>query len=201
MNTTTKSAAIKSGIDEFYDSLYLDQLEAEQEMLESLEDEDFWWHLSPENGISADKAMAFTIKAIETLSHGEVLFGKAFRKASFLGKLILAAEAANWAAKTISYAFYTAKACLIEQAMRAGVLSWVTPDEYGNNVVFLYEDGVGAASFHDPYGDVKLEGSRFNADIHYPWSGVTRQDQAFELLQDPCLLKEIAEATTPAELR
>lgn len=116
-------------------------------------------------------------------------------------RYILLAEACNWAAKVISSSYYDRKPALVVLASRQwGVRTWLDTDPRGNVVYYLYHKEVGVASFHDPYGEVSSLNPEISEGWQFPWSGIRRQDQAFELLGDLDLVKEIAVLTRPRRL-
>lgn len=108
------------------------------------------------------------------------------------GNPIVVAEAVNWAAKTITPGFYDLKGGVVDQVSRMpGVVSG-----WGEDGTFtLFHGDVGAASFHDPHEEISSGG-----EWPHPWSGVRRQDLAFQLLVDKDLLEKAARATTPEAL-
>lgn len=117
-------------------------------------------------------------------------------------RAILAAEAVNWAAKTIDENWYDVKAAACQAALTFGALAWVEDDEYNNPVLYIFHREVGTASFHFPDTDelFSMEGEKFHGyglQGRFPWSGIGRQDQAFDLLQNVELLEQYAWATRP----
>lgn len=112
---------------------------------------------------------------------------------------ILLAEAINWAAKTIDYSFYEVKEMVwIEAAQRNGVqCGWADDD-----TLALFHPAVGTAHAHriDPWHPL-AEGIGV---WPHEWSGVRRQEWAFELLasgeEARELRKEFALATTPTAM-
>lgn len=104
-------------------------------------------------------------------------------------RAVLVAEAVNWAAKIIDGGFYDLKPAVCDEvAAMAGVVSgWGDDDCF-----YLCADGAGAASFHDPFGQIKSRG-----EWPFPWSGVLRQAHAFDLLRDENLRKRVDFLTNP----
>lgn len=143
----------------------------------------------------------YTEKCLE--SDG-VEFGEAYLNTGYAGRLILLAEAVNWAAKTISDWYYGLKPQLIVAAANEGAKAWSNTDEYDQTTYYLYTPSVGTASFHDPNDEVFYQGIEntigFIPDKHWPWSGIYRQGCAFALLTDEDLLKQMANATRPRNL-
>ena len=131
----------------------------------------------------------------------------AFEKVNSNAKIILLAEAANWAAKVIDSSYYELKAELIRTAMARGVRCWASDDEWnGTSIFYLYDREIGVASFHDPFDSidywqmVELSDYLSNDNWNFPWSGVRRQNLAFDLLGDENLLKKMAILTRPRKL-
>ena len=131
----------------------------------------------------------------------------AFEKVNSNAKIILLAEAANWAAKVIDSSYYELKAELIRTAIVRGIRCWVSTDEWSDTSIFyLYDKEVGVASFHDPFDSVnycqmmELSDYLSNDNWNFPWSGIRRQNLAFDLLGDENLLKEMAILTRPRKL-
>ncbi len=115
-------------------------------------------------------------------------------------------EAVNLAAKEVDYTFYRIKPAMI-------IAAWKTGAQFGFNnddgTYSLFHTDIGTASFHDPDGEVEwLVESVLGEDIPqwpYEWSGIYRQDQAFDILQDlkntEGLIAEMIRSTTPVELK
>ena len=101
---------------------------------------------------------------------------------------IMIAEAVNWAAKTIDYKFYGIKPAVIDAAIAIGCDGGWGSD----GCFFLADDRVGVASFHDPAGDIRADGH-----WPHPWTGVRRQDAAFDILVNPAVRRLYREATAP----
>ncbi len=115
------------------------------------------------------------------------------------------AEAINLAAKEISYSFYSLKPMLV-------VLVWKLGGDFGfgeDNAYHLGTNSTGVASFHDPYDEIgSLVLNSLNERIpvwNHGWSGVVRQDDAFNILRDleegPGLAEQYAEATSTEDMR
>jgi hypothetical protein len=91
------------------------------------------------------------------------------------------------------------KGQLIEEAVFASPskselrFGW-NKDEWENDVFFLFHPEVGAASFHDPNCEINVD---YDIKWGHEWSGISRQDQAFDLLEDSKLRHYMAEVTTP----
>lgn len=104
---------------------------------------------------------------------------------------ILITEAVNWAAKVIDWSFYDLKPDCIRECVELGA-----EGGWRGEIFYLYHHAVGVASFHDPYGQIDI------GALYWPWewSGVTRQDAAFELLTDLRLRRQMAYATAPGDL-
>ena len=137
------------------------------------------------------------------LARYNVVPGPAFYNRSFSARLILLAEAANLAAKVFHPAFYQVKPHLIAAAAYEGCLCWQEDDEFDHPVYHLYHREVGTACFHDPNEecfDLGIENApRFNSR-RFHWSGIYRQDEAFDLLVDEAALARMAKATRPRNL-
>jgi hypothetical protein len=132
---------------------------------------------------------------IDILQDAGVNFGCGFFQLTEREQAVLVTEAVNWAAKSIDDWFYGLKSRMYQYALDQGALGWYNEDE---EVYYLYTPRTGVACFHDPFGEMEwVHGKRFNIGHCYGWSGVYRQDQAFDLLVNPALLDEMAEATRP----
>lgn len=115
-------------------------------------------------------------------------------------------EAINWAAKTISYHFYDLKPKLIVAAAQIPGVHF----GYGDDSTYsLGSPTIGTASFHDPGDEVGyILSEHLNKDIpqwEYEWSGVSRQESAFEILEDLSsgrgLVEVYANTTSPEPIR
>lgn len=104
---------------------------------------------------------------------------------------ILLTEACNWAAKVLDYEFYSLKPRCIEECVHLGA-----DGGWKNGIFYLYHPDVGVASFHDPMGEIQIE------DMNWPfeWSGIPRQERAFDLLTDRKTRLQYRYATAPGEL-
>ncbi len=133
-------------------------------------------------------------------SYGVTVDGSGYLSVTEAAGNILIAEAVNLAAKELNPEFYELKAHVFVEAAESG-------KEYGVSVYFndqdgtwsLYHKDVGVVSFHDPNNNI----TRLikEADLYfskpYGWSGLYRQDQAFELLNDAELLQKVSQDTSP----
>ncbi len=118
------------------------------------------------------------------------------------------AEAVNFAAKILDPHFYSLKPAAIVSAYKLGVyLGYNSSDD----TFSLFSKRLGVASFHDPNHEVRdmlmgLDGEV--KDWPYEWSGVYRQDQAFQLLNaladfndsSKAFIDSLAQRTTPGEI-
>ena len=132
-------------------------------------------------------------RVIYELSLCGVEVGEAYAEASYNGKFLLLLEACNLAAKEFDEDFYFYKEeleeCLLVELQ---VKSW-----YSDGVVYFYTKDTGTVSCHNPYSDFPYWEYTTWADDRFPWSGIRRQNEAFELLHDYDLLKKMAYATRP----
>ncbi len=108
---------------------------------------------------------------------------------------LLLAEAVNWAAKVIDGELYALKGLAICAAVECGAELYWGDD----GTVALYAPRAGAATFHDPHGDVAAAlRARGHRPMGYlPWSGISRQELAFELLANPAARRLVALRTDP----
>ncbi len=109
---------------------------------------------------------------------------------------ILVAEAINFAAKVYDESIYLLKEELVYEAVEVSL----DEDEdlvYGlsGGIYYLYTEQVGAASFHIFDWKMLRSNHSLSKEWVYGWSGIYRQDHAFELLKDECLREEMAKAT------
>ncbi len=102
---------------------------------------------------------------------------------------LLTAEAVNWAAKTIDWWYYSLKPYVVEAAAH---LPNIESGWGQDSCFYLYTEGAGTAAFHDPYNQINVGGCWL-----FPWSRVSRQELAFDLLRDDELLLQIAFSTQP----
>lgn len=120
--------------------------------------------------------------------------------------VIAVAEAINWAAKSISYTFYILKSIIIVAASQVDGVSFGRGKD---GAYYLSTPTIGVASFHDPGDEV---GSMFTKYLgkeiplwEHKWSGVPRQHDAFNLLEDlnsrRGLVEAYAEVTSPVEIK
>ena len=105
---------------------------------------------------------------------------------------ILITEAVNWAAKTIDWEYYTLKPRCIEEC-------WAKGAEGGwrDGIFYLYHPDVGVASFHDPNDEIGID-CRYR--WLWEWSGIPRQNLAFDLLVDRKTLLYMKFCTAPGDL-
>ena len=116
------------------------------------------------------------------------------------------AGASNLAAKTINPAiFYTLKPALI-------VAAWKLGAEFGlgdDGAYYLSEPITGTESFHNPDGEIEYYVKKILHEKvpvwEHPWSGVPRQDEAFDILDSLSngakLASEYAETTLPSDMK
>lgn len=118
---------------------------------------------------------------------------------------VVLSEAINLAAKTYTSGCYALKPAMI-------VATWKLGADFGigdDNAYYLGTPTVGVCSFHDPEDEVGyliLEVLSEQIPIwESSWSGVPRQDDAYEILQDlntgGNLVELYAEATSTEEMR
>lgn len=105
---------------------------------------------------------------------------------------ILIAEAVNLAAKVIDPEFYALKPDCVRECVEMGA-----DGGWRGGIFYLYHPSVGVASFHDPFDQIEVEGS---TGWPFEWSGVYRQEQAFDLLVDRKALLRMRFATAPGDL-
>lgn len=101
---------------------------------------------------------------------------------------LMVAEAVNLAAKTIDDGFYAIKHRVIDAAVALGCAGGWGSD--GDGVFYLHHPDVGVACFHDPFDEIKSKGRWFE-----PWSGIPRQNAAFQILGMPAVRRLYREAT------
>lgn len=119
---------------------------------------------------------------------------------------IALAEAINWGAKNFSYSFYSLKPAMIVAASETeGVFFG-----YGEgDAYYLGSPGIGVASFHDPddeVGYIITEVLKKNIpEWEYPWSGISRQEDSFKILESLVsgneLVGRYADLTLPEDIR
>ncbi len=120
--------------------------------------------------------------------------------------VIALTEAINWAAKTISYGFYSLKSAMIIAASQTGGVSFGYGDD---GAYYLMSPGIGAASFHDPGDEVGYTITHILkqpiSSWEYAWSEVSRQEDAFRILEDlssgRSLAKIYADMTSPEDIK
>ena len=113
---------------------------------------------------------------------------------------VAVAEAVNLAAKRINGDFYNIKPDVIVSAALMGASLWYNDDDYTWS---LYSKGIGTASFHDPNDEIYYLVEKYDIPVKkwdYGWSGVARQENAFDLLKSPKLRKRLADLTRPRKL-
>lgn len=145
-------------------------------------------------------------EAVKRLGEYDITLGEGYYSVSPVAGNILIAEAVNWAAKEIDYGFYELKPYVFAAAAKEGAGRGVYVQEYvdenGEAVWDLFHPEVGVASFHDRYGEVKtllngMENEVYFTPYRFPWSGVERQSEAFNMLENPELVGEMAVRTAP----
>ena len=118
---------------------------------------------------------------------------------------IVLTEAINLAAKEYDSKCYWLKPAMI-------VASWKLGADFGigeDNAYYLGTPTVGVASFHDPgdeVGYLVLKVIKEQIPVWgSPWSGLIRQDDAYEILKDfyaeNSLVEQYAEATSTEEMQ
>ncbi len=121
------------------------------------------------------------------------------------GAAIAVAEAINLSAKTFSPDIYHLKPLMVVAAWKLGADFGLGEDD----AYYLGTDSVGVASFHDPWGEigdlvVNVLGEKPPVWEH-PWSGVIRQDEARDILNDlssgGALVKKYVDNTSTEEMR
>ena len=104
-----------------------------------------------------------------------------------VGYPLLIVEAVNHAAKVIDERFYSLKPRLISWLANRFDGGWGEDD-----VFYLFHEEIGVVCLHDPYNQITAKG-----EWPHRWSGVLRQQDAFETLIDEDLQRSFAEKTTP----
>lgn len=115
-------------------------------------------------------------------------------------------EGINWAAKTISYSFYSLKPTMLVAASQTEGVFFGYGDD---GAYYLGTPTIGVASFHDPGDEVGYIIThclkQTIPEWEYPWSGVSRQDDAFNILDDLSsgrkLVEHYADVTSPEEMK
>lgn len=108
------------------------------------------------------------------------------------------AEAVNWAAKTIDLNFYSLKPYAVVSAALLGASLWNR-----GGVWYLYGKGIGTVSFHDPHDEINYLVSHYDIPVKdwgYEWSGISRQEDAFDILKNKKLRKRYDDLTRPRHL-
>ena len=105
---------------------------------------------------------------------------------------ILITEAVNLAAKVVDFDFYVFKPDCVRECVDLGA-----DGGWRDGIFYLFHPAAGVASFHDPFDQIEVDGS-----MRWPfeWSGVPRQEQAFDLLVDRKALLRMRFATAPGDL-
>lgn len=114
------------------------------------------------------------------------------------------AEAINLAAKEYHFALYALKPALIIAAWKLGAKF----GKGGDDAYFLFDSYVGTASFHNPGGEIEhLIEDVLREQVPewvYPWSGIPRQGDVFDVLRDfktgEGVIPPLRDATTPEDL-
>jgi hypothetical protein len=121
------------------------------------------------------------------------------------GDNILITEAINFAAKVNTGSFYMLKPAMIVASAKNGAKIGIDYDD-GWDIYYLFDEKVGVASFHDPNGEVNnlLKYMNGNTKIKkwlFGWSGVYRQDMAFDLIskKERLFLQRMRYETLPGE--
>jgi hypothetical protein len=143
---------------------------------------------------STQEALSF---CEELLAEKGIEIGAAYADLGYDGRLVLMVEAVNLAAKELDQRFYAIKPLLVELAAAPenNIRVWSGVDAVGEAVYYLYHRTAGTVSVHDPNGQISPEVD--NSGWSFGWSGIYRQDLAFDLMQDTNLLHEMAQATRP----
>jgi hypothetical protein len=114
---------------------------------------------------------------------------------------VLIAECCNYAAKILNNNFYKIKPYAIVAAWQMGAQFGFGEDE----AYYLYTETTGTASFHDPSNEIRTIVTKIlKKDIpvwKHKWSGIERQDDAFEIAADyddrTDFLPDYAQKTNP----
>ncbi len=121
------------------------------------------------------------------------------------GDSILITEAVNYSAKTITGAFYMVKPALIIASAKNGAKIGVEDDD-GWDLYTLFDEKVGTSSYHDPNGEVRQLIKQLPENIEIKqwslgWSGLRRQDMAFQLISEKerLFLQRMRYRTLPGE--
>lgn len=105
---------------------------------------------------------------------------------------ILITEAVNLAAKVIDFDFYAFKPDCVRECVEMGAMGG-----WRGEIFYLYHPSVGVASFHDPFDQIEVDG---NMRWPFEWSGIYRQEQAFNLLVDRKARLKMRFATAPGDI-
>lgn len=145
----------------------------------------------------------YTTTALEWLERYDVKpCGEGYYSVPPAARAVLVAEAVNLAAKCIDPEFYTLKPAIFVEAARRGKDDGVTVYYREEDGTWnLYHPAAGVVSFHDPGDEIpRLIGDAQAVTFSpqpYPWSGVFRQDSAFDILHSADTLARFAATTQP----
>ncbi len=121
------------------------------------------------------------------------------------GDSILITEAVNYSAKIITGAFYMIKPALIIASAKNGAKIGVEDDD-GWDLYTLFDEKVGTSSYHDPNDEVRQLIKQLPENIEIKqwflgWSGLRRQDMAFQLIskKERLFLQKMRYRTLPGD--
>lgn len=127
-----------------------------------------------------------------------IYFGVNYWQCSDTARMLMLLEAANWAAKTVDPIYYTMKENLSFFILTnvKDVLTWTS-----GWVAYYYHPEVGTVSCHYPDSFEDIERCVQHPEMAtFEWSGITRQDMAWEIIEREDVRKAYAYGTRPRSL-
>ena len=108
---------------------------------------------------------------------------------------LLLLEAVNLSAKQIDPCFYDDKVVIANFIFaNCNNIYWYKNESWGYDCYYFWHPDIGQISVHDPYEQIEVGSTNLKYKIQQ-WSGLPRQNLAYEILKNPDLRKKVRDRT------
>lgn len=111
------------------------------------------------------------------------------------GTALLLLEAVNLSAKEIDTCFYDDKVTIANFIFaNCTDIYWYSDESWGFNCYYFWHPDIGQISIHDPFEQIEVGSTKLRYKPQ-KWSGLPRQNLAYEILKNPDLRKKVRDRT------
>ena len=107
---------------------------------------------------------------------------------------LLLLEATNLSAKEIDPCFYDDKVTIANFIFAHCTDYWYSDESWGFNCYYFWHPDIGQISIHDPFEQIEVGSTNLKYKVQ-KWSGLPRQNLAYEILKNPDLRKKVRDRT------